>query len=210
MDGTLLDLHFDNLFWQEHLPKRYAQIHKLDPNIAKQSLNQIMVEQRGSLNWYCTEYWAATLKLDIVALKQEVSGHIQLLDHSLKFLQALKQSNKTVILATNAHRQSYTLKMAHINLQPYFDYVVSSHDYGHPKEDAGFWQKLHEAQPFNPATCLFIDDNETVLDSAKRFGIKHLLAPQQPDSTMAARQNLRHPSFKNYTEILPIPAQTQY
>ena len=24
MDGTLLDLHFDNHFWLEHLPQRYA------------------------------------------------------------------------------------------------------------------------------------------------------------------------------------------
>ncbi|HBB77952.1 MAG TPA: haloacid dehalogenase, partial [Pseudomonas sp.] len=24
MDGTLLDLHFDNQFWLEHLPQRYA------------------------------------------------------------------------------------------------------------------------------------------------------------------------------------------
>ena len=28
MDGTLLDLHFDNHFWLEHLPKRYAAIHQ--------------------------------------------------------------------------------------------------------------------------------------------------------------------------------------
>jgi putative hydrolase of the HAD superfamily len=27
MDGTLLDLHFDNHFWLEHLPQRYAELH---------------------------------------------------------------------------------------------------------------------------------------------------------------------------------------
>ena len=25
MDGTLLDLHFDNHFWREHVPLRYAE-----------------------------------------------------------------------------------------------------------------------------------------------------------------------------------------
>ena len=25
MDGTLLDLHFDNHFWREHMPRRYAE-----------------------------------------------------------------------------------------------------------------------------------------------------------------------------------------
>lgn len=27
MDGTLLDLHFDNHFWLQHLPQRYAEHH---------------------------------------------------------------------------------------------------------------------------------------------------------------------------------------
>ncbi|MCK4586177.1 MAG: haloacid dehalogenase, partial [Gammaproteobacteria bacterium] len=25
MDGTLLDLHFDNHFWLEHMPRRFAE-----------------------------------------------------------------------------------------------------------------------------------------------------------------------------------------
>ena len=31
MDGTLLDLHFDNHFWQHHLPRRLAELRGLDP-----------------------------------------------------------------------------------------------------------------------------------------------------------------------------------
>ena len=30
MDGTLLDLHYDNYFWQQHMPRRYAEIHRRD------------------------------------------------------------------------------------------------------------------------------------------------------------------------------------
>ncbi|MDH5594749.1 MAG: haloacid dehalogenase, partial [Gammaproteobacteria bacterium] len=30
MDGTLLDLNFDNHFWREHVPQRYAEKHGLD------------------------------------------------------------------------------------------------------------------------------------------------------------------------------------
>ena len=29
MDGTLLDLHFDNFFWMQHIPRVYAQTHDL-------------------------------------------------------------------------------------------------------------------------------------------------------------------------------------
>jgi putative hydrolase of the HAD superfamily len=31
MDGTLLDLRFDNWFWQELIPSRYAAAHGLSP-----------------------------------------------------------------------------------------------------------------------------------------------------------------------------------
>ena len=27
MDGTLLDLHFDNHFWPKHVPRRYSEKH---------------------------------------------------------------------------------------------------------------------------------------------------------------------------------------
>ena len=35
MDGTLLDLHFDNHFWLEHVPRRYAEMHDLPPEAAR-------------------------------------------------------------------------------------------------------------------------------------------------------------------------------
>jgi len=38
MDGTLLDLHFDNHFWLEHMPRRYAEYHGLAPEVARARL----------------------------------------------------------------------------------------------------------------------------------------------------------------------------
>ena len=38
MDGTLLDLHFDNYFWQHHVPVRYAEKHKLELDDARNFL----------------------------------------------------------------------------------------------------------------------------------------------------------------------------
>ena len=35
MDGTLLDLHFDNHFWLEFLPQRYAELHGISPAMAR-------------------------------------------------------------------------------------------------------------------------------------------------------------------------------
>ena len=38
MDGTILDLHFDNHFWLHHLPLRYSEIHQVNLAEAKKSL----------------------------------------------------------------------------------------------------------------------------------------------------------------------------
>ena len=38
MDGTLLDLHFDNHFWLEFLPQRYAELHGISPAMAELEL----------------------------------------------------------------------------------------------------------------------------------------------------------------------------
>ena len=47
MDGTLLDLHFDNYFWLEHLPARYAEHHGLSEEEALSELNKSFVGLRG-------------------------------------------------------------------------------------------------------------------------------------------------------------------
>ena len=69
MDGTLLDLHFDTYFWLEHLPLRYAQIHKMDQDEARSWLHERIIEQQGTLNWYCLDYWTRELNVPITLPK---------------------------------------------------------------------------------------------------------------------------------------------
>ena len=204
MDGTLLDLHFDNFFWNTHLPKRLAQLKDQDPNHIQQQMRQRFRDEYGSLNWYSTQYWAEQLQVDIVKLKHEVTDKIALRNSVIEFLQALQQSDKRVILVTNAHQESLDINMNIIDLRPYFDQIVISHDLEHPKEAQLFWHRFQESTPFNPNTSLLIDDNENVLSAAKQYGVKYLLAPKQPDSTQASRETLKHPSFHDYSELLPV------
>ena len=54
MDGTLLDLHFDNHFWLEHVPLRYGERHGLTPAEARQELLPRFRRMEGTLQWYYT------------------------------------------------------------------------------------------------------------------------------------------------------------
>ena len=63
MDGTLLDLHFDNFFWLNHLPKRYSEIHSISISSANEYIKQLTSQVKGTLNWYSTEYWSEKLNI---------------------------------------------------------------------------------------------------------------------------------------------------
>ncbi len=201
MDGTLLDLHFDNRFWLHHLPAVYAHHHQLSPEDGLAELLSRFAAHEGSLQWYCVDFWTQQVGFDVAALKQDLKDLIQERADAFSFLATLYHSGRQVILATNAHRASLELKLAETTMSQYFHAVVSSHDYGFAKEDQRFWHALQQAHPFDPARSLFIDDSETVLRSAQTFGIRHLLTILSPDSQRPARQDLNFPAFDYFAEL---------
>lgn len=203
MDGTLLDLHFDNHFWLQHLPQRYAEHHGISRALAEAELLPLFHEHAGKLTWYCTDFWSRELNLSIRELKREVADLIALRPDADSFLKALRGAGKRVVLITNAHRDSLSLKLERIELAPYFERMISSHDYGFPKEDPQFWFALRQDFAFDPARSLFIDDSLAVLRSARDFGIAHLLAVRQPDSRQGPKDTEEFAAVEDYRQLLP-------
>ncbi|MEE9338334.1 MAG: GMP/IMP nucleotidase [Methylococcaceae bacterium] len=204
MDGTLLDLNFDNHFWLEFVPKRFAEKNGLSLELAKQQLVPQFKKMEGKLEWYCLDYWSETLKLDIAGLKTEISGLISILPHVIDFLDALHQSHHKVFLVTNAHRDSLDLKMDKTCLKPFFDQIISSHDYGFSKEQQKLWFKLHKKHPFDLQKTLLVDDSLAVLTSAKRFGIKHLVSISRPDSQLEKKEISGFLAIEDFRELMPV------
>jgi len=202
MDGTLLDLNFDNHFWKEFVPLKFAQQQGISKALAKQQLEPRFKSMEGKLEWYCLDYWSQVLQLDIAGLKAEVSGLIAVLPHVTEFLEKLQQSPQKVLLVTNAHRDSLGLKMEKTCLQPFFDGIISSHDFGVPKEHAGFWSLLQQQQSFDKRTTLLIDDSLAVLNSARLFGIAHLITVSKPDSKQPKKHVAGYPSIEDFRELM--------
>lgn len=203
MDGTLLDLRYDNHFWMEYLPGAYAREHGIPEAAARSHLDATMTRVRGTLPWYCLDYWSRELGMDIPALKRELRHMIKLRPHALAFLRWLRDSGKTVLLVTNAHRETLNIKMGEVDITGWFDRVVVSHDFQVPKEDGQFWEQLQVLHPFDPASTLLIDDNESVLDAARDHGIRHLLTLLQPDSSQQKRLDTRFPGIHHFDELMP-------
>lgn len=203
MDGTLLDLYFDNHFWLEHLPQRYALHHDTSLEHARERLTALFSAQRGTLNWYCVDYWSRELQLDIAELKREVEHLIGIRPYVEEFLQRLRQSSRQVWLVTNAHRKSLDIKLRRTGIDRWFNRIVSSHDLAAPKEAEAFWRRLRDDCPFEPSRALLIDDTASVLHAAQDFGVAHLLTLLQPDSRQARRIDTEFPGILHFDEIMP-------
>lgn len=204
MDGTLLDLHFDNHFWLEHLPLRYAERHGITAEQAKDQLFPEMLEMQGKLEWYCLDYWSAKVDMDIVAMKHEVAHLIAVHPHVLEFLQVCKEHNIKRVLVTNAHRGSVGIKMERTPLAGHLDQIVSSHDLGYPKEEQVFWSALQTVAPFDKDKTLFVDDTERVLLSAKHYGIRHVVGITHADSKQPPKAFEGVDAIKDFSEIMPL------
>jgi 5'-nucleotidase len=202
MDGTLLDLHYDNHFWMEHLPQRYAELHGVSRAMAELEMAPLFEQNAGTLNWYCLDFWSAELKLPLRELKLETAHLISLRPDAETFLMAIKQAGKRVIMITNAHRDSLSLKMERVQLAPYFERMISSHDYGFAKENAQFWDALHADIAFEPGRSLFIDDTLPILRSARAFGVAHLLAVSQPDSRKGPKNTEEFAAVADYRTLI--------
>lgn len=202
MDGTLLDLHYDNHFWMEHLPQRYAEVHGTSLAMAQMELQPIFKNNAGTLNWYCLDFWSRELNLSIREIKRETAHLIALRPDADTFLAALQRAGKRVIMITNAHRDSLSLKLERIELAPYFERMISSHDYGYPKEHPQFWEALREDTGFEPARSLFIDDTLPILRSAQRYGVGHLLAVHEPDSRKGPKDTEEFAAVVDYRQLI--------
>lgn len=187
MDGTILDLAYDNYFWRELVPQRYAEKNGLTLKQAREVLTPKFLAVQHTLPWYCTDYWSEVTGLNMAALKREIRERIGPIPGAEDFLRAVRASGRKLWLATNAHRDSWRLKMEYTGFGAHFDHIVSSHDFGHPKETASFWSALRREYPFEPARSLFVDDSQPVLEAARAFGIGQVLGVRHPDSGQPPR-----------------------
>lgn len=205
MDGTVLDLAFDNYFWGEVVPARYAERRQIAFDAARAELQPHFDALRGTLPWYSLAHWSALTGLDLVRLKYEVRHRSGPLAGAPEFLRAVKASGRELWLVTNADPQALDIKQAHSGLAAHFDRLVSSHDFDAPKEDARFWPRLAARLPFDKGRALYVDDNAAVLAAARDYGIGQIVAIRHPDTRQAARDVPGFAAVDRLADLLPVP-----
>jgi HAD superfamily hydrolase (TIGR01509 family) len=202
MDGTLLDLAFDNFFWLELVPRHYAGKHGLSVAAAQAALEPRFAAKAGTLAWYCLDHWTRDLGMDLKTLKREHRKHIRFLPGAPEFLAAVRRRGKRVCIVTNAHRDTFDVKAEHTGIDRLVDGVVCSHDFAAPKESAEFWRALERHEPFDGARTLLLEDSLAVLAAARSHGVRHTVAIRCPDSRQPPRAIADYVAIDGVAELI--------
>jgi len=203
MDGTILDLAFDNYIWKDLVPRRYAAANGMSFDAARDHLFEQYRAVQGDLEWYCLDHWNDRLGIDVVKIHHDVTHRIGYLPGALDFLRAVHEQNVRVMLVTNSHPDTLNLKDAVTGLADYFDGIHSSHSYGHAKESQSFWKALQEDVDFDVETTLFVDDSQPVLRSAHEFGVEMLVTITRPDTSEPAKRGSTFRGVEGVKDMLP-------
>lgn len=207
MDGTLLDLAFDQFIWLQVVPELWAKQQQLDVAQAKTQLYDFYLAHHATLNWYSTAFWAKRLGIDPYQLQVQHRHLIRTRPACFELLDALQQHGYQCWLVTNADHATLHLKLDQIALRPYFKYIISSESLGFCKEQIEFWQHLQQLHHFDPEHTALIDDNYAVLRTARQFGIAHLFSITQPDSSNPQPQS--NPDFIHLNQLDELLNQIQ-
>lgn len=202
MDGTLLDLAYDNYMWMEHIPAEYARKNEISEDAARDHLYATFKRLEGKLDWYCLDHWSNALDLDVVALHREQNGRIGFLPGAEQFLETVADHHVRLLLVTNSHQHTLDIKAEVTDIVEYFDGVYTSHELGYAKEDQPFWQALQKTEDFDPAKSIFFDDNVAVLQSARDFGVEMLLHITRPDTRHPAREHKDFTGIEGVGELI--------
>ena len=202
MDGTLLDRHFDNFFFEEELPRRYAALHGLQLEESRDSLMAMYRSVEGELAWTDLHYWTQRVGIDVVALHRELDHMIGFLPGAEEFLQYLHQLGKRVTIVTNAHEAGVSVKISKTGLDRHVDRIVNAFDVGFLKMRPEYWPRCQQLLGFDPARSLFMDDDESCLIAAQQFGVAHLIHSAKSSSQLPPNPLTQFVSVTGFSSLL--------
>ncbi len=203
MDGTLLDKHFDDYFWEVYVPEHYSLLHDISVEEAREQLIIRYQAVENTLNWTDLEYWTRELGLDIPELKMRVNHLIGVHPYVVEFLEFCLTVGKKLYLITNAHSRTLSIKLEKTSIGPWFDRVICAQEVGLAKEDPEFWRRLEGILGYDPKRTLLADDTEKVLRSAEEYGLGYLIYVARSSSRQPVRYSEKYPSIDYFKELIP-------
>ena len=202
MDGTLLDRHFDNFFFEEELPRRYAAKEGLQFEASRERLMAMYRSVEGELAWTNLDYWTGRVGIDVVEMHRELQHMIAFLPGAQQFLEAVRASGKRIVVLTNAHHTGVKVKSAKTGLDRYVDRIVDAFEVGYLKMRPEYWPACHRLVGFDPSRSLYVDDDESCLRAARHYGIAAIVHSAKSSSQLPPAPSFSFPSVERLSTLL--------
>ena len=202
MDGTLLDRHFDNFFFEEELPRRYAVKQGLQFDASRERLMAMYRSVEGELAWTDLDYWTGRVGIDVVGMHRELQHMIGFLPGAQQFLEAVRAKGKRIVVLTNAHHTGVAVKSAKTGLDRYVDRIVDAFEVGYLKMRTEYWPACRRLVGFDPSRALYVDDDESCLDAASRYGIAAIVHSAKSSSQLPPERSSHFPSVEHLSVLL--------
>jgi 5'-nucleotidase len=203
MDGTLLDKHFDDYFWEQYVPEHFSLLHDIPIEEAKEQLLARYHQVKDTLDWADLNFWSRELGIDLQELKLRINHLIGVHPYVIEFLEYCLKTGKKLYLITNAHSSTLSIKLEKTALGSWFDRIVRAEEVGMAKEAPGFWERLQQMLHFDKSRTLLVDDTEKVLTTAQDYGLTYLLFIARPSSRQRVLYSCHFPSIEYFKELLP-------
>lgn len=208
MDGTLLDKHFDDYFWEQYVPEHYSLLKDIPIEEAKEQLLARYHAVKETLDWSDLNFWSRELGMDLQELKLRINHLIGMHPYVVEFLEHCLHSRKKLYLITNAHSSTLAIKLEKTAIGPWFDRIICAEEVGAAKEEPRFWVQLERILEFDKTRTLLVDDSEKVLVTAKEHGLAHLVFVARPSSRQRVQYSCLFPSIVYFKELLPRQAES--
>lgn len=130
------------------------------------------------------------LETEIRDCMKNIHGVVRRMDTSIPWINEIKESGRRVLYLSN-----YSMKVARENedamdFLPHMDGGLLSCDYHVIKPDPAFYQILIDQYDLDPASCVFLDDLESNLATARDLGIHTILVKDHEQAAADLRKLL--------------------
>jgi len=203
LEGTLVDMTFSDMVWNEGLPRLYALKAGLSFDKAKRIiLSEYARVGENRVEWYDICYWFRRLGLpgsprDLI---NSYAGFVRLFPDALTVLEKLSRKYRLIIV-TNSNRL-----FVEVLAQPvisYFSHVFSTtSDFGLLKRNPEAYRKVCEAVDVTPSEIVHIGDRvQDDFKSPRRAGVNAYLLDRQ-NNRKSVPAEFRVESLREFANVL--------
>jgi putative hydrolase of the HAD superfamily len=183
VDGTLVDAKFADLFWNDGVPRVYAEKKGLGFKEAKAYLQERYNEVGDSdLKWYLPEYWFEELEIEINP-RDLIKDYVCELHVYPEVPGVLERLSKKYMLIASSNAPRIFLEESIKCLCEYFDHTFSSTtDFGMVKKLPDFYFNVLEILKIKPEEMVHVGDHfEFDYEVPMQAGVKSFFLDRNGD-----------------------------